>query len=379
MACRPSKLVIMFIAAAGGLWLLATTLPPFMSSYGVLEMHTSEPTNTSDVSLEHASKYPLDPATLQQLIDSFTAPIDNVARKQVVVRTVPVNGGGLGSVVAQLRSSAAIATMLGASLSTFGVMSDHITRYKAASLLHIDLLDTPLDVGTTICSLSASPSLARTVELVTTWCDNVTSGEEQALELQSLWNGCGLILDDRPWDAHYDMSKCTWKWVKHVFSQLGLKKRTGGIGLHIRWGDMSLNSYSSSVDPMRPERSTPIDKAAELLRKMRECGMQDELSVYMEWHNTTILSGLGEPYRIVDSGDSIDDLLDLAANRVMILDISSWTVLAHQIADAEGGITIIPDIDLFDINWYDNGVNHVLRWNELLSIPCSDLSTLLGS
>lgn len=278
--------------------------------------------------------------------------------------------------VAQLRSSAAIATMLGADFTTFGLKSDHITGYKAASLLHLDLLDIPLDAGTTICSLTTSPSYGRTMELVANWCDNATFSDAQAFELQRLWGDCGLILDDRPWDVHYDMSKCTWKWVKDVFSRLGLKKRTGGIGLHIRWGDMGLNSYSSQDDPMRPERSTPIDKAAQLLRKMRECGVQDELSVYMEWHNVTMLSGLGEPYRIVDN-DSLDDLLDLAANRLLILDISSWTVLAHQIA--EGGITVIPDMDLFDINWYDNGMNRVLRWNELLSIPCNNLSMLLGS
>ena len=267
--------------------------------------------------------------------------------------------------------------MLGASLNTFGVVSDHITRYKAASLLHLDVLDTPFDAPTKVCSLTASQNYSRTMELVTSWCDNVTLGDAHASELRTLWRDCGVILDDRPWDARYDLSRCTWKWVKDVFSKLGLKKRTGGIGLHIRWGDMGLNSYSSTVDPMRPERSTPIDKGAQLLRKLRECGMQDELSVYMEWHNVTMLAGLGEPYRIVDTGDSIDDLLDLAANRLMILDISSWTVLAHQIA--EGGITVIPDVDLFNINWYDNGVNHVLRWNELLSIPCSDLSDLLGS
>jgi hypothetical protein len=90
-----------------------------------------------------------------------------------------------------------------------------------------------------------------------------------------------------------------------------------------------------------------------------------------------LLSGLGEPYRIVDTSDTIADLLDLSANRVLILDVSSWTVLAHQIA--EGGITIVPDVDLFDIRWHDNGMNHVLRWNELLSIACHDLSTLLSS
>jgi hypothetical protein len=129
-----------------------------------------------------------------------------------------------------------------------------------------------------------------------------------------------------------------------------------------------------SGDPLTPLRSTPIDKGAELLRKIRECGVRDELSVYMEWHNKTMLRGLGEPYRIVDTGDSLDDLIDLASNRLMILDVSSWTVLAHQIAD--GGITIVPDTDGFFISWHDNGVNHVLRWNELLSIPCSDFLAL---
>jgi hypothetical protein len=267
--------------------------------------------------------------------------------------------------------------MLGASFATFGVISEHISQYKAASILGIDLLETPLAAGTKVCSIAASPSYSLTMELVTSWCNNVTLGDPQTHELRGLWSDCDLIVDDRPQDVHYDMSKCTWKWVKHVFSKLGLKKRTGGIGLHIRWGDMSVSTYTSTVDPLRPERSTPIDKAAQLLRKMRECGMQDELSVYMEWHNATMLSGLGEPYRIVDTGDSIEDLLDLAANRLLILDVSSWTVLAHQIA--EGGITVIPDTDLFGINWHDNGMNHVLRWNELLGITCSDLSTLLSS
>ena len=297
---------------------------------------------------------------------------DNVKRNQIVVRTAPTNWAGHGSVVAQLRSSAAIATMLGASFATFGVISEH--NYKSASVLQLDLPETSLDPGSKVCSIAYSPNYARTVELVTSWCDNVTQGDAHARELQGLWSDCGLILDDRPADVHYDMSKCTWKWVKHVFSNLGLKNRTGGIGLHIRWGDMGRPTYAGGADPLTPERSTPINKAAQLLLKMRECGVQDELSVYMESHNTTMLNGLGEPYRIVDTGDSIDDLLDLSANRILILDVSSWTVLAHQIA--EGGITIIPDIDLFDINWYDNGMNHVLRWKELLDMPCAELFTL---
>jgi hypothetical protein len=298
-----------------------------------------------------------------------------VPRKQIVVRTVTTNTAGLGSVVAQLRSSAAFATMLGATFATFGIISTHISMYKAASLLHLDLLETPLEAGTKVCSIATSPNYALSMELLTRWCDNVAEGDAEVLALKGLWDDCGLILDDRDWDVHYEMSKCTWKWVKHVFTNLGLKKRTGGIGLHIRWGDMSLPQNQNLVgDPLTPDRSTPVDKAAHLLRKMRECGVQDELSVYMEWHNATMLEGLGEPYRIVDTGDSLDDLLDLAANRIMILDISSWTVLAHQVA--EGGITIIPDIDRFGISWHDNGVNHVIRWQELLDMPCAELSIL---
>ena len=275
--------------------------------------------------------------------------------------------------VAQLRSSAAIATMLGASFATFSRQSEH--EYRAASLLHIDLLETRLDAGTKVCSLEMSEGYARTLELVESWCDNQRL--DDALELQRLFTGCSLILDDRPWDVRYDMSKCTWKWVKHVFSKLGGTKPTRGIGLHIRWGDMSFGDLP--WDPMTPERSTPIEKAAELLRKIRECGVQDELSVYMELHNDTILSGLGEPYRIVDTDDPVNDLIDLAANRLMILDMSSFTVLAHQIADGPGGITVVPDTDGYVSGWHDNGVNHVLRWNELLSISCSDFLVLFNS
>lgn len=370
---------IAVLAVVGGLWLLAATFSSSISTSGVFPDHTSQfspSTNTSGVSLEHhdAGEYSLIGICAQKINSSIEV-LDDVLRKQVVVRTAPTNAAGIGSVVAQLRSSAAIATMLGASFATFSVVSTHISQYRAASLLRLDLLETQLNPETKICSLTSSPSHARTMELVTSWCDNVALGDAHAFELQGLWSDCGIILDDRPWDVRYDMSRCTWKWVKHVLSNLGLKKRAGGIGLHIRWGDMSISTPSN--DPLRPERSTPIDKAAQLLRKMRECGVQDELNVYMEWHNETMLSGLGEPYHIIDSGDSIDDLLDLAANRLLILDISSWTVLAHQIA--EGGITIVPDIDLFGIDWYDNGVNHVLRWNELLSIECADLSNLLGS
>ena len=304
----------------------------------------------------------------------FTDVHDNVSRKQIVVRTTPTNSAGLGSVVAQLRSSAAIATMLGATFATFGVFSTHLTQYKAASILRLDLVESPMDAGTKVCSIATSPNYTRTMELVTSWCHD-GQGEAHALELQGLWSDCGLILDDRPHDVQYGMSKCTWKWVKQFFSNIGLKKRTGGIGLHIRWGDMSVPTYKEAQsDPLTPERSIPIDKAAQLLRKLRECGVQDELSVYMEWYNTTMLSGLGEPYRIVDTGDSVDDLLDLSANRIMILDISSWTALAHQIAD--GGFTIVPDVDRFGINWYDNGENRVLRWQEILDFPCDELSAL---
>jgi hypothetical protein len=263
--------------------------------------------------------------------------------------------------------------MLGASFTTFSVVSTHISQYQAASLLRLDLLETPLDATTKVCSLTTSLYYARTLELVESWCDNMNITDAAALELRELYKDCGVILDDRPWDVRYDMSKCTWEWVKHIFTGLGVKKQKSGIGLHIRWGDMSISTPWN--DPLRPERSTPIDKAAELLRKMRECGVQDELNVYMEWHNVTMLSGLGESYSIVDTGDSINDLIDLASNRILILDVSSYTVLAHQIA--QGGVTIVPDIDLFSITWHDNGVNHVLRWHELLSIPCSDFSALL--
>ena len=210
---------------------------------------------------------------------------NDVPRKQMVLRTTPTNRARLGSVVAQLRSSAAFATMLGATLSTLGIISEHASQYEAASLLHLDLFETPLDAGTKVCSLATSPNYARSMELVTSWCDNVTLGDAQALELQKLWGGCGLIVDDRPWDVHYDMSKCTWKWVKHIFSHIGLKKGKRGIGLHIRWGDMSLSTYTSTADPLRPERSTPIDKAAQLLRKMRECGVQ--MSSTCTWRCTT--------------------------------------------------------------------------------------------
>jgi len=277
-----------------------------------------------------------------------------------------------------LRSSAAFATMLGASFSTFSVMSGHVSLYRAVQVMGLDRLENPLDTNAKVCSISTSPDQPRTVELLDTWCDSAkvpNEADKAAVEAQSFFSGCGVILDDRPWDARYDMSKCTWRWVKHFFSKIDRRRRRTGIGLHKRWGDMSTDPDPN--DPITPQRSTPIPVAADLLRKIRSCGIQDELNVYMEWHNDTILSELGEPYQVIDSGDSVDDLIDLASNRLMILDLSSWTVLAHQIAD--GGITVVPDVDQFNINWYDNGVNHVLRWHELLSIPCPELVTLLNS
>jgi hypothetical protein len=338
----------MMLAIVVGLWLLAPNFLPSTSASHDLSI----PVSPSHDSPEHTT-------------------LNDAPPRQVLLRTIPTNIAGLGSVVAQLRSSAAIATMLGASFSTFSLVSAHSTQYRAASLLHIDLLETPVDAGAKVCSFSESWDYGRNLELVESWCDNNES-LDAALELRRSYADCGVILDDRPWDVRYDMSKCTWKWVKHVFSNLGPKKPARGIGLHIRWGDMSLGLPSG--DPLTPLRSTPIDKAAELLRKIRECGVRDELSVYMEWHNATMLEELGEPYRIVDTGDSLDDLIDLASNRLMILDVSSWTVLAHQITD--GGISIVPDTDGFSINWHDNGLNHVLRWNELLSIPCSEFLAL---
>jgi len=335
-----SGLCVVILAIAGSLWLLSSTYQLSLRA--------------SSVSLDHAI-------------------LDEVQPDQVVIRTAPTNSAGIGSVVAQLRSSAAIATMLGAKFATFSVDSEH--PYRVASLLRLDLLPTRLNEKTKICSLTSSPRYARTFDLVESWCGNSSFAEEQVFELRESLSGCGVILDDRPWDVRYDMGKCTWKWVKEFLTPFGVKKQSEGIGIHIRWGDMANDDALN--DPRLPERSTPIEVAAQLLRKLRECGMRDELNVYMENHNTTMLSGLGEPYRIVDTGDDVKDLVDLASNRLIVLDVGSYTVLAHQIA--EGGITVVPDKDLHRITWHDNGSNHVLRWHELLSITCSDLSALYNS
>ena len=164
---------------------------------------------------------------LRKLI-SFTEAHVNAPRKQVVVRTIPTNSAGLGSVVVQLRSSTAIATMLGAEFSTFSIISTHLTQYRAASLMKVDLLGTELPKGSKVCSIAWSLHEACTAELMENWCNNEAHGEAYAQELQQLWSDCNLIIDDRAWDVWYDMSKCTWKWVKHVFTALGLKQRRGG-------------------------------------------------------------------------------------------------------------------------------------------------------
>lgn len=298
--------------------------------------------------------------------------------KQLVIRSIATNSAGLGSVVAQLRSSFALASMLDADFATFPLLSEH--DYRAASLLGLDRLPWSLAGNTTLCAVSASLPLHQTRELIDTWCSSTRSdpslAEERAVQLQQHFSGCGVILDDRPWDVRYDMSMCTWEWVRRIFSDLGpgLRDRQRGIGLHIRWGDMSVSTLES--DPITQERSTPIDVAARLLRKLRECGVEDELSVYMELHNATMLEGLGEAYRIVDTGDSVADLIDLASNRIMVLDISSYTVLAHQMAG--GGLSIVPDEDRAHITWHDNGVNSVLRWNEVLSTSCAELHNIMN-
>jgi len=326
-----------------------------------------------------AANHPLTSSALRFTVHDTDSSLDDPpSRNQVVLRTVPANDGGLGSVVAQLRSSVALSMILDASFSTIPVFSSHITLYQAASLLQIDRFEHPLPADTTICTVTEAGHYDRTMELIESWCDsatNATAMEEHAQEMRDFYSNCGLVIDDRPWDARYDMSKCTWPWVKRIFTKLGFRQRSTGIGLHVRWGDMSVSTPDN--DPLTDYRSTPIDVGARLLRKLRKCGVHDELSVYMEWHNDTILRGLGESYRVVDNtGDAIGDLLDMASNKIMILDVGSYTVLAHQIAEA--GLTIVPDTSEFGINWHDNGLNPVLRWNELLSIQCSELTAILN-
>jgi hypothetical protein len=299
-------------------------------------------------------------------------------QKQLVVRTTLPNAGGMGSVVAQLRSSVALATMLNADFATVPVASAHSTGYRSASLLAIDRLPYQLSADTTVCSVSATMGQQQVMDLINDWCPatrhDPERAETRATEIRPYFTGCGVILDDRPWDARYDMSVCTWKWVRRTCENVGFRDRNDGIGIHIRWGDMFISPNEG--DPLTRLRSTPIDVAAHLLRKLRSCGIRDELTVYMELHNTTMLEGLGEPYHIVDSGDSLADLLDLAANKIMVLDLSSYTVLAHQTAN--GGLTIIPDEDGFGIDWYDNGLNQVLRWGEVLSAPCAEIYSAIG-
>jgi hypothetical protein len=130
----------------------------------------------------------------------------------------------MGSVVAQLRSSFALASMLDADFATFPLLSEH--NYRSASLLGLDRLPWPLAANTTLCAVSATLAPHRVMGLIDTWCSSTrtdrTLAQERAVELQQYFVGCGVILDDRPWDVRYDMSMCTWEWVRRIFSSLSL-------------------------------------------------------------------------------------------------------------------------------------------------------------
>lgn len=66
----------------------------------------------------------------------------------------------------------------------------------------------------------------------------------------------------------------------------------------------------------------------------------------MEHHNkgnSTFLSDINHFYTLVDTGEDVDDLLDLAENDVLLVAGSSFTALAH--AMARGGLTLVPDDD----------------------------------
>ncbi|KAF9527669.1 hypothetical protein CPB83DRAFT_855821 [Crepidotus variabilis] len=345
LLCTTPKLFLVVLAVFFNLWLLLTTYHQWHSPVVDRGGFKSDP------------------------LDGLTQP----HQRQVVMRTTPTNRAGIGSVIGQLRSSAAIATMLGASFATTGRQSEH--HYQVASLLNLDMLENQFETAGKICSLMSLPNPSLISEGMETWCnDPQLADSKQAAHIQDVRSSlekCTIILDDRPWDVRQDLSRCTWEWVKQVFSKLGGERRQrGGIGIHIRWGDMA---NGQSYDHKTPHRSIPIEVGARILSKIRGCGVQDELSVYMEAHNSTILDGLAEfqPYRLVDTGDDINDLLDLAANRVMILDVGSYTAVAHQIA--EGGISVVPEVERFEATGY----NSVLLWDELLDLTCDSILSLL--
>lgn len=304
---------------------------------------------------------------------------------QVVIRTVRVNEAGMGAVIAQLRKSVAIASMLGAEFATFSVPSEH--TYQVASYMNFDSISVGLPADAKVCSLTILMNTERVTTLVNSWCGGKADFEDsEAVEMRKKFQECGIILDDSPWNVQLNLWKCTRPWMRRIVYK-SLAKQQGlpsipitesptGIGLHIRWGDMAKGDFKG--DPKTAERSTPIPVAARLLRKLRECGVKDELKIYMENHNTTMLADLKQKFRIIDTRNDLADLVDLASNQIMILAHGSYAYMAHQIA--EGRLTVVPDAPLQGLpHWHfsDNGVGNILRWKELLDISCANLLEIL--
>ncbi|GAA5826919.1 hypothetical protein JCM11251_002162 [Rhodosporidiobolus azoricus] len=287
---------------------------------------------------------------------------DRQVGQRVLIRDGGFGWEGIGSVIQRFKESVILAEAFNATFLITGQESEH--GYSTSDLINGP---NPIQIDATkACSLQDHLSGEDRAALVVSWCEGKPAAAELLEKIEKNLVGCQAILDAQRWEVHEEFNGCIHRWTRET---LGAPPNTPWnpthvtVGIHIRWGD-SAGEFRGSMHLDDVNRAL-----GDIYNQFGEENVY--VTIAMEKHEDKIIKMVetkGRKPRIVDSGDGIQDMRELANNNIMLLGGSSYAAEAHLIAPR--GLSIVdPNVK------YDNTTGF---GREVIEIQDFDQSSLAG-
>ncbi|GAA5891064.1 hypothetical protein JCM6882_006406 [Rhodosporidiobolus microsporus] len=281
--------------------------------------------------------------------------------QRVLIRDGGFGWEGIGSVIQRFKESVILAQALDAQFLITGQESEH--GYSTS-----DLINGPGPIlidSTKTCSLQDNLSGEERAQLVDAWCEGKPEALEILKDLEKRLVGCTAVLDAQRWEVHEEYNGCIHRWTRDTLGaapEMPWDPAHVTVGIHIRWGD-SAGEFRGSMH---------LDNVNRALGDIyNQFGVDNvDVTIAMEKHEAKILKMVDtrKKYRLVDSGDGINDMRELAGNNIMLIGGSSYAAMAHLIAPR--GLSVVdPNVKYMNTTGFGR---------EVIMIQDFDQSSLAG-
>jgi hypothetical protein len=278
---------------------------------------------------------------------------------------------GIGSFFKHIKTSAILAHYTHSNLNVVFDKPNSTHGYEYGSILRgigCDNLSSKINTIEPTCRLNSS----HVEDILPQICDKLMPSF-RVLEMLSV-SHCTDIVHEVESELHADFNDCMLPFFQKnllPFQPTYSQSKNLHIGIHLRWGDLGQVGITElSRNSTLNKRSIPIRMAIQALENIHTVGCGNhEVKIYVKTVYTIEKVKVdGLPYRIVDTGDDVSDLVDYMSNDVLIQGESYYPVLA---AFAIGNKIIRTDkasLPMYDQRFLQ--VNQVFGVNEKIRISC---------